>query len=113
VLWRLRGDALEHQELGAVEMTDHRNVRKAPRSRLVEGSQVVQVKNVGGVCAGGGELALPGGDDVLVGVVVYRGEDAVRRSRSVLVRRVKRGVAGEWVGRVARGGVVDRVHVEP
>ena len=74
---RAVGDALEHEQLGAVQVADDRDVGRHARGRLVDRGQVVQVQDVG---VGGARLlqrARPGGDVGLVGVVVEGGEDAV------------------------------------
>ena len=51
-------------------------------------------------------------DQVLGDVVAQRGEHAVRRALAVLEGGVERRVGEQRVGRVERGGEVDRVHVE-
>ena len=40
------GDPLQHQQLGAVHVTEHRDLRELARRRLVERAQVVQVEEV-------------------------------------------------------------------
>ena len=83
-LGRSLGDPLEHQELGAVDVADHRDVGELAGGRLVHRRQVVEVEDVG---VGGSrlvELARPSLDLELEALVVEAGEDGVLGSRPVL-----------------------------
>ena len=59
MLGRALLDLLEHQQLGAVQVADARDVGKAPLRGLVDGREVVEVQNVGVAGAGELELLLP------------------------------------------------------
>ena len=98
-----RRDLLEHQQLGAVQVADDRDVRRDARRRLVDRGEVVQVQRVGIGGAGGDQHARPCRDLTLVGVVVERGEHAVRGAGAVLVGGVQRRGPGRRVERVGRG----------
>ena len=52
-------DLLEHQQLGAVQVADDRDVRRDARRRLVDRGEVVQVQRVGIRCAYRGQSARP------------------------------------------------------
>ena len=106
-------DRLQHQQLGAVEMPDHRHAGSDARGRLVDRCQVVQVQDVGVRRAGRLQRVAPRHDLALVLVVVERREDAVGRARPVLVGRVHRRVRQHRVGRLERARHVQRADVEP
>ncbi len=110
---RIGGDRLEHQQLGPVQVTDHRHARRHSMSRLVDRRQVVQVQHVRARRADRLQRAAPGDDLALVLGVIQRGEDAVLRARPVLVGRVHRGIGGHRVGGAESGRHVQRAHVEP
>ena len=97
-----RRDLLEHQQLGAVQVADDRDVRRDARRRLVDRGEVVQVQRVGIGGAGGGQRARPRRDLTLVCVVVERGEHAVRGAATVLVGRVQRHDPRRRIERVGR-----------
>ena len=94
---------LEHQQLGAVQVADDRDVRRDARRRLVDRGEVVQVQRVGVGGAGGGQSARPCRHLTLVGVVVERGEHPVRSAGTVLVGRVHRRGPRRRIERVGRG----------
>ena len=105
------GDALEHEQLGAVQVADDRDVGRHARGRLVDRGQVVEVQDVG---VGGARLlqrARPGGDMGLVGVVVEGGEDAVGGVGAVLVGRVHGRVAAVEAHRVDVAALVEALGV--
>ena len=106
-------DRLEHQQLGAVQVADDRDVGRDPRGRLVQGREVVEVQDVGLGRARVRERARPRVDLALVGGLVEAGEDRVRRALAVLVGRVEGRIEGQRVGRRERGRKVDGVDVEP
>ena len=96
-------DLLEHQQLGAVQVADDRDVRRDARRRLVDRGEVVQVQRVGIGGAGGGQSTRPCRHLTLVGVVVERGEHPVRGAGTVLVGRVQRRGPRRRIERVGRG----------
>ena len=107
------GDRLQHQQLGPVKVPDHRHARRHTDRGLVDRRQVVQVQHVRASRADRLQRPAPGDDLALVLVVIQRGEDAVRRSRPVLIRRMHRRIDRHRVGRRKRRGHVDRPHVQP
>ena len=81
--------------------------------RLVERREVVQVQHVGVARARRLPAPAPRPSTWCSAIVVVeRGEHAVRRALAVLVGRVERRVGEQRVGRVERGGHVDRADVE-
>jgi hypothetical protein len=109
---RLLEDLLEHQELGAVQVADDRDVRRDPRRGLVQRRQMVEVQHVDLARARGHQYVAPSVGQVLGDVAAQRGEHPVRRVPPVLVGGVERRVGEQRVGRVERGGEVEGVHVE-
>jgi hypothetical protein len=91
-------DVLEHQQLGPVQVGDDRDARGDALGRLVERRQVVEVEHVGAGGVRRREVSRPGGDLVLVGAVVQRAHDPIRRARAVLVGRMKRGIGQQRIG---------------
>src|SRR5439155_20054908 len=57
---RPRGDPLQHQQLGSVQLSDHREPGREPRGGLVDRRQMVDVQEVGAADAGTLEPAGPG-----------------------------------------------------
>jgi hypothetical protein len=110
---RVGRDRLEHQQLGAVQVPDHRNLRRHARRRLVDRRQVVQVQHVCVRRARGLQRPAPGGDLALERLGAELGEDPVLRVRPVLVGRMHRRVGRHRIGRRQRRGHVERAHVEP
>ena len=110
---RIGLDRLEHQQLGPVQVADHRHARSDARGRLVDRRQVVQVQHVGRRGAHRLQRTAPGHHLALVLLARQRGEDAVRRSRPVLVGRVHRRIGAHRVVGLERARHVDRPHVEP
>ena len=106
---RRRLDLLQHPQLGAVELAEHRDLRERARGCLVDRGEVVQVEHLGAAGAGAPEGLLPGLDQPLVGAVADGGEDPVRRAGPVLVGRLEGRVGGQRgnadsAGRNAIGG---------
>ena len=83
-------DPLQHQQLGAVDVADHRDVRETAKRRLVDRRQVMQVEEVVRARSGVGQLAAPGLDVDLEGLIVEGREDGVGSIRPVLVGAVHR-----------------------
>ena len=104
-------DALEHEQLGAVQMADDRDAGRHARGRLVDRGQVVQVQDVGVGGARVLQCARPGGDVGLVGVVVEGGEDAVGSVGAVLVGGVHRRLAAVEAHRVDVAALVEMLGV--
>ena len=96
---RARGDLLEHQQLRAVEVADHRHPGRDAGRRLVQRREVVQVQHVGPGGAGLGQGTAPRGDVLLEGRRADHREAGVRRARAVLEGRVHRRVARGEVDR--------------
>ena len=94
-------------------MAHPRHVREGSLGGLVDRGQVVEVQHVGRARARRGELALPGRDEPLVGVVVHAGEHAVGRARPVLVGGLEGGIGRERVGSRGGGRVVERADLQP
>jgi hypothetical protein len=109
---RTGSDRLEHEQLGAVDVADDRHVGGDPPRSFVHRRQVVEVQHVSRAGVRGRQHPRPRTDLVFEGQVVDGREDAVRRARPVLVRRVQRGVGAQRVGRRERGRHVHRADVE-
>ena len=112
------GDPLQHQQLGAVDVAEHRDLGEGARGRLAERGQVVEVEEVGVGGAGQPQLPHPGLDLELEGLVVEGGEDRVLGIGAILVGAVHRRGAGgavevKRVVAAQRGREVDRSQVEP
>ena len=91
---RAVGDPLEHQQLGAMQLSDHRHLRRCARGGLVERSEMVQVQHIDTIGAGAGELAAPGAHLTLVVEVVDACEDLVGRAAPLLEGGMQRRGAG-------------------
>ncbi len=102
----------QHRELGAVQLSDDRDGRERSERRLVGRCQMVEVEDirVGGACVC--QRLAPGGDEALVLFVADAREHAIRGTRAVLVRRLKRDRRDTLVPMLRRGRVVDRPHVD-
>jgi hypothetical protein len=96
-------DLLEHQQLGAVQVAEHRHPGSDACRGLVQRREVMQVQEVRTGRVDPLQRARPGHDVLLVGGVVHGGEDGVGRARAVLVGRMHRRVSA---------GEVDGAHVE-
>ena len=110
------GDALEHQQLRAVDVAEDRDAGGDAPGGLVERGQVVQIEHVGLGASCGGELARPGVDLALEGGVVERGEDRVLGVAAILVgsvhrRRSRTALEAEGVVACDRLGEVHRAEV--
>ena len=73
---------------------------------------MVEMEEVGLAGSGACERLAPSSDQPLVGRVVDSREDAVGRARPILVGRLKGKQSGERIGKLERGRVIDRVHLE-
>ena len=105
-----RRDRLDHPQLRAVEMCDHRHVRVVPVCGVELRREVVQVQHVGAISTRGAQWRFPHRGEMLGELGWHRGEHDVRHTGAVLVggvhrrRRCDRVAAGfeppERVGRV-------------
>ena len=79
------GDALEHQQLGPVEVADDRHPGRHARRGLVDRREVVQVQDVGLGRAGGSSAPAQASTCASYSSSSTRGEDVVGRPGAVLV----------------------------
>jgi hypothetical protein len=71
------------------------------------------MEQVGGARAGAGEQLDPGSDEPFVGGIVDGGEDAIGRLRAILVGGLEGNGRRQWLCKLERGRVVERVDVGP
>jgi hypothetical protein len=71
------------------------------------------MEQVAGARAGAGEQLDPGSDEPFVGGIVDGGEDAIGCVRAILVGGLEGNGRGQWLRKLQRGRVVERVDVDP
>jgi hypothetical protein len=71
------------------------------------------MEQVGGVRTGARELVDPGSDELFVGGIVDGGKDAIGRVRAILVGGLEGNGRSQWLRKLERGRVVERVDVDP
>jgi hypothetical protein len=96
-----------------VQLAEHGQRGEAARGGLVRGRQVVQMEQVGGARAGAREQLDPGRDQPLVGGIVDGGKAAIGRMRAILVGGLEGNGRSQWLGKLERGRVVERLGVDP
>jgi hypothetical protein len=106
-------DPAQHGELGPVQLAQDRQRGEASCHSLVRGRQVVQMEQIGGARAGAPEQLDPGSDEPVVGGIVDGGKDAIGRIRAILVGGLEGNGRSQWLRKLERGRVVERVEVDP
>src|SRR4051812_42139042 len=106
------GKGAEEGELGSVQLPDDRQSGEVPQRRLVRGSEVVQMQEVGIADTGFGEPQRPGRDKSLVCDVVDFGEDTVRAGLAVLVRRLEGDTGRNRIRELERRRIVDHSEID-
>jgi hypothetical protein len=71
------------------------------------------MEQIGGARAGAPEQLDPGSDEPVVGGIVDGGKDAIGRIRAILVGGLEGNGRSQWLRRLERGRVVERVDVDP
>jgi hypothetical protein len=71
------------------------------------------MEQVGGAGAGAREQLDPGSDEPFVGAIVDGGKDAIGRVRAILVGGLEGNGHSQWLRKLERGRVVERVDVDP
>ena len=71
------------------------------------------MEQVGCLRTGTREHVDPGSDEPSVGGIVEGGKDAIGRSRAILVGGWERNGRNQWIRKLERGRVVERVDVDP
>ena len=70
------------------------------------------MEQAGRARAGASEQLDPGSNEPFVGGIVDGGKDAIRRIRTILVGGLERNGRSQWLRKLKRGRVVERVDVE-
>ena len=71
------------------------------------------MEQVGGARTGAREQLDPGSDEPFVGGILDGGKDAIGRIRAILVGGLEGNGRSQWLRRLKRGRVVERVDVDP
>ena len=71
------------------------------------------MEQVGGARTGAREQLDPGSDEPFVGGIVDGGKDPIGRTRTILVGGLEGNVRSQWLRKLERGRVVERVDVDP
>jgi hypothetical protein len=96
-----------------VQLAKHRHRGEGASGGLVRGRQVVQMEQVGPASARAPEQLDPGSDQPFVGGIVDCGKDSVGRIRAILEGGRERNAGSQRLRTLERGGVVERVDVDP
>ena len=71
------------------------------------------MEQVGGARTGAREQLDPGSDQPFISGIVDGGEDAIGRVRAILVGGLEGNGRSQWLRKLERGRVVERVDVDP